>query len=486
MNWFHMSWINVLRRSRFVLPLAIAVALALIVLSELSYRESVTTLNRLGGLGAARLNVQALSQGIVDAETGQRGYLLTGRREYLQPYENAIKQINESFNFLRQYYANEPEPMKVVDELRKVAQTKLSEIAVTIELHDAGKSQASTEIVLTDIGKEQMEAVRSLSAVLIEHESQRVAKSRTDIYQVLLVSRIGVAALSLLGLLALFMYMRQTLALKDQDLAQRRLVQGERDRLEVEVARRTAELTELTRHLQTAREDERGRLARDLHDELGALLTSAKLDAARIKSRLAGSAPEAQERLAHLVDTLNNGIALKRRIIEDLRPSSLSNLGLVATLEILAREFSERSGLPVHCLLAPVRASSQTDIVIYRVVQEALTNIAKHARASQVWIDLSTQQGQLTVSVRDDGSGFNASGLSTAGHGLLGMRHRVVAEGGMLQIKSSPGQGTTIAIGLPEIGPIEGVQAIASAAPAVAPGSAGSDAHLGTDLRALP
>ena len=166
-------------------------------------------------------------------------------------------------------------------------------------------------------------------------------------------------------------------------------MQAERDRLELEVAQRTAQLTELTHHLQTAREDERSRLARDLHDELGALLTSAKLDAARIKSRLAGTAPEALERLSHLVETLNSGIAMKRRIIEDLRPSALGNLGLVAALEILAREFAEQSGIAVHHALEPVPLEADAELVVYRLVQEAITNIAKYAKAKQVWVSLS-------------------------------------------------------------------------------------------------
>ena len=134
---------------------------------------------------------------------------------------------------------------------------------------------------------------------------------------------------------------------------------GERDRLEGEVAARTAQLKELAQHLQTMREDERSRLARELHDELGALLTAAKLDVARLKSRLGASAtPDAAERLAHLNETLNGGIALKRRIIEDLRPSSLSNLGLVAALEILLREFAARSEIAVDRQSRAGRASS--------------------------------------------------------------------------------------------------------------------------------
>lgn len=163
--------------------------------------------------------------------------------------------------------------------------------------------------------------------------------------------------------------------LRDAMLQAQCIVQIERERLEVEVARRTAHLVELTHHIETAREEERARLARDLHDELGALLTSAKLDAARIKSRLVGVAPEVLERLAHLVEMLNSGIALKRNIIENLRPSTLGNLGLPATLDILARDFAKRSGIVVHCALEPVRLEEDAELVLYRVVQEAITNI---------------------------------------------------------------------------------------------------------------
>ena len=207
----------------------------------------------------------------------------------------------------------------LLSKLRGLTAAKLSELALTIRLHQQGKGGTTREITLSGIGKEQMEGIRALSAELLALETQRVAASRHDIYRTLMLSRIGIAALSGIVLLALFMYLRQRMALTLQQQELQRALQAERDRLEVEVKQRTAQLTELTHHLQTAREDERNRLARNLHDELGALLTSAKLDAARIKSRLAGSAPEALERLAHLVDTLNSSIALGRRIIEDLR-----------------------------------------------------------------------------------------------------------------------------------------------------------------------
>jgi len=258
-----------------------------------------------------------------------------------------------------------------------------------------------------------------------------------------------VALLSAISLLSLFMYLRQSVALEAQAKAQQRLLLAGHQRLEAEVAERTAQLTELTHHLQTAREDERNRLARDLHDELGALLTSAKLDAARIRSRLAGSAPEALERLAHLVATLDAVIALKRRITEDLRPSSLTPLGLMATLEILAREFTESAGIAVHCELAPVRLAPSAELVVYRLVQEAFTNLSKYAGATQVWLTMSTRGDRVEVTVRDDGAGFDPAAVRRSAHGLLGMRYRVEAEQGTMTLLSTPGRGTLIAVSLP-------------------------------------
>lgn len=294
-----------------------------------------------------------------------------------------------------------------------------------------------------------MDLVRKTSGELLELQTHTITQNRHGIYASLLLSRIGVAVLMLLGLVALFLYLRQNFLFTQQQSELQRMLQAERDRLEAEVMERTAQLTQLAQHLQTAREDERHRLARNLHDDLGSLLTSAKLDAARIKSRLAAAAPEALDLLAHLVGTLNSGIALGRRIIEDLRPSALSNLGLVSTLEILAREFADSTDVQVHCTLAPVELNPAAELMVYRLVQEAITNISKYAKAQQVWIELGTQHGEVEVSVRDDGLGFDTSAKPQSAYGLVGMRFRVEAEGGVLSLSSAPGQGTLIRAKLP-------------------------------------
>ncbi len=445
-----MKFLNFLKRSPIVFPLACVAMMAMVFISEGSYMQSVRQLDDVGEMATARVAIQRLTRSIVDAETGQRGYLLTGKNEYLLPYATALKEIEATFNLLDAHYQDEAQAKGIVVLLRNLTESKLSELAITVRLYDDGKTEASKEIILSGLGKEKMDAIRVLAAQLLDHESSKVAQGRLSIYRTLMISRLGIAALSALSLLALFLYLRQLAAHDRHQLELARMVQAERDRLEVQVRQRTEQLTELTQHLETAREDERSRLARDLHDELGALLTSAKLDAARIKSRLGNTSPDAMERLNHLVEALNGGIALKRRIVEDLRPSALSNLGLVTTLEILAREFAERAEVQVHCELAPVKLKPSTELVVYRLIQESITNISKYAKATQVWVKLNSSHGQVYVLVRDNGVGFDATQKPKSAYGLVGMRFRVEAEGGVLNVVSAPGWGTDIQATLPE------------------------------------
>lgn len=439
------------RGSRFAFPLAALTALAMFLISETSYQQASATFATLGQQSLARTTIQELWRSLVDAETGQRGYLLTGRQEYLRPYDLGKVEAAKALSWLETYYADGGYTAKLVARVGQAARAKLSELAETIKLHDTRKDGAWQELMLSNIGSEQMDTVRKVSAELLEFETTRVAIARASVNQTLMLNRIGVTAMTALSLLALYMYLRQTSALVTQREEQRRIVQAERDLLEGEVVRRTDQLTELARHLQTVREDERMHLARELHDELGALLTSAKLDVARLKSRLGTPTVEVAERMQHLNEALNSGIALKRRIIEDLRPSSLSNLGLVAALGILVDEWTAQSEIRVETDLSPVRLRSSGDLTVYRLVQEALTNIAKYAKASHVQVKLAAENGIVHVSVRDNGVGFDTHQQRSSAHGLLGMRYRLETEHGQMVLRSRPGAGTVIEAELPEV-----------------------------------
>jgi len=440
---------RIFRRSQLVFPLACVVAAAIVLVSEAAYWQSVERLEHVNALTRSQDSLQRLTQGIVDAETGTRGFLLTGGPEYLEPYRQALGNIALAMQQIDQRFGADPASAAVLQKLHEFTSSKLSELKLTISLVQEGNVKATSEILKSGIGKEKMDEIRAISAQLLAREERNIQQGREGIFRTLSLSRIGIIVLSLSGLLVLFLYQRQTVALKLQQLEQQRMVQAERDRLEVEVVERTVQLTELTQHIQTAREDERHRLARNLHDDLGALLTSAKLDAARIRSRITVSSPDALDLLAHLVDTLNSGIALGRRIIEDLRPSALSNLGLVATLEIQAREFSEATGVEVVCSLAAVDLDPAAELIAYRLVQEAITNITKYAQARQVWITLAEHDGMVEVSVRDDGAGFDPQVKRASAYGLVGMRFRVEACGGRLTIEAAPGRGTQVRAMLP-------------------------------------
>ncbi|HKX39895.1 MAG TPA: CHASE3 domain-containing protein [Burkholderiaceae bacterium] len=448
-----LEMISRFRGSRFAFPIAAIAALALLFISETSYQHASGALDQLGDMGAARLSILELRRAVTDAETGQRGYLLTHRREYLEPYNRALAEVAKELSRLNAYYAKNAQAAPLVRQVTQVVDQKLSEMRITLDLYDQGKERAWQELLLSNIGKETMDGLRNVSDELQRMETAAIETHRKGVYETLLLSRIGVTTMTLLLLVALYFYLRQAAILVLQREERQRETQAERDDLELVVARRTAQLTELAQHLQTIREDERNRLARELHDELGALLTAAKLDLARLKSRLGALTtvtPELGERLTHLGDALNSGIALKRRIIEDLRPSSLDNLGLTAALEILLREFGERAEIEVVRRLEKVRLTPAGQLTIYRLVQEALTNVVKYAHASRVEIALEMRASRAMISVRDNGVGFDPNKPGSGSHGLLGMRYRIEAQGGRMNLTTAPGKGTLIEATLPE------------------------------------
>ena len=439
-----------LPRMAVSLPLAVLAVIGLILINEASFRSSS---NAVAEMQEAQLTTGALDdlkQTILDAETGQRGYLLTGDERYLEPYNNAINQVDKQLDVLRQIFTPYKEQLSEFGILSRHISRKLAELDLSVRMRRENKEDAWRFILTTDVGKEHMQTIRAQTIKLAATSSRDMELGQAQIKQTLLLSRIGVSILAIVGLLAFYMYLLQTKALLNAGIREKDSLKRERDQLDLQVRERTANLGELATHLQNVREDERGHLARELHDELGALLTAAKLDVARLKSRLGSAQPEATERLIHLTTTLNSGIALKRRIVEDLRPSSLSHLGLVASLEILAREFEERSDVAITTDMETVDLGGSAQLTVYRLVQESLTNIGKYAEATQIFISLQNMDGYVTVEVRDNGKGFDLNAVNPSSHGLSGMRHRVEAAGGSLTVTSSSFAGTKITAVLPK------------------------------------
>ena len=443
-------WLQKSRTMAVSLPFALLAALVLIGINEAGHMRSQEAVVAMNEGQQTRNAVNRLLQSMLDAETGQRGYLLTGNETYLEPYDKAVVTVQANLDELRNRYLKSPDDLQQFANLSREVSRKLAEMELSLRLRRQGNEDAWKFILHTDVGKEHMQSIRKQAHALIDRSAQTVEDSRHQIVQSLMLSRIGIATVTAIGLLAFYMYLRQARTLQQMNQREQDVLEHERERLEGLVRERTASLSELASHLQQVREDERGFLARELHDELGALLTSAKLDVARLKSKIDHQAPDIAERLKHLNETLNSGIALKRRIIEDLRPSSLSNLGLTAALEILTREHAEGAGIEVETNLEAVELTEATQLTVYRLVQEALTNISKYAKAKKVLVTVHGYPTHAAVQVRDDGAGFDPAGVGPTSHGLAGMRHRVEAAGGRLTITSSPDSGTLISAVLPK------------------------------------
>ena len=443
-----MNWTK-LRRMAISLPLAVFAAALMIGVSEYGYKRTSELLTNLTRTYDTKTSVSLLMKEMLDAETGLRGYLLTSDEKYLQPYNQAVKSINRSLESIRLQVADSKERMDLFVPLSRSISRKTAEMDLSLRLFREGNSDALKFVMFTDMGNQDMEHIRDFSRRLDVLNSDTANTFLAQVQSSLTWARIGVTTLTLLGLFAFYLYLRQNNMLESLHKREQALQSEERNRLEQLVRERTATLTELANHLQQVREDERGHLARELHDELGALLTAAKLDVARLKSKIEMGNPEVADRIKHLTETLNSGIALKRRIVEDLRPSSLANLGLSTSLEILTSEFAQRSGLQVEANFEPVDLPDATELTIYRLVQESLTNIGKYAKANHIQVTVHNYPTYVAVQIQDDGEGFDLATIRPNSHGLTGMRHRVEAAGGRLTITSALGEGTTVSAVIP-------------------------------------
>ena len=212
-----------------------------------------------------------------------------------------------------------------------------------------------------------------------------------------------------------------------------------------------ASLASLSNFLQTHQEREKAALARELHDSLGGILTPAKMDLAWLESRL-GNDPQYTDRMKRLNALIDQGIDLKRRIIETLRPSLLDHLGLASALQWHAEDVCRTAKIECRLRISErlERLDGDLEIALFRLVQESIANIVQHAQAKSVDLTLDRTEDGLSLCVADDGVGIEdlerARNLS---HGLAGMAHRVRSLGGTFGVVTGPEKGTRIEVFVP-------------------------------------
>ena len=392
---------------------------------------------------------------LLEAETAQRGFLLTEDTRYLRQFDPAIKQLDPLLDQIIRGFTQSglAQEAAKAEKLRKLSGVKLGEMLGSLRLYGESDLHSALALINTDIGEKSMADIHSVIDELAGAEGKRVRAAAESWRDDLRSSRLLLSAAALLSLILIVVVGRQ-FARDVQRRERDRAELGERNReLDRVVKQRTAMLFNLSSNLQQLTEREKAALARELHDELGGLLVATKIDVSWLRRRCDDGTEGSALRWDRVLRCLDEGLDLKRRVIENLRPTLLDNVGLVAALRWLVDETVRRAG--INCAeeyAEPLpELPPDTRIAVFRVVQECLMNILKHAQAKSVSLAVANNGHGLAVTVRDDGIGIDEQRIEAPqAHGLLGMRHRVEALGGDLKIRSlGKGRGTEIAFALP-------------------------------------
>jgi len=401
-----------------------------------------------------QLRQRALSEflaHIAEAESRQRGFLLTGESSYLQLYTDSTGKVFPALDRVRASFNSGHDTGGDILVLKQLTEQELAALADTIALR---KQNAAAPLApdRIDAGEKGMERIVNFVGGLLQNETREVLAATEQWQSQLELTRWITAVGALIDIALVLLATRLTY----DDMRRRGRQAGElrdqKEELEKQATLRTAELTALSTHLQGVSEQEKSALSRELHDELGGLLVAARMDVSWLQQRLPTSDPSIEQRFKRIHEYLSAGVDLKRRVVEELRPTLLDNMGLFAALRWQFKETCRRSGLSCSEQIPDAEMKFHPDaaIGVFRVAQEAMTNILKHAEASSADLTIEINEKALTLRISDDGKGIAANRLQTAtSHGLTAMRHRITALGGTWEIRSVDPAGTVVTALIP-------------------------------------
>ena len=394
-----------------------------------------------------------LYQLLMNAESGHRGYLLTGDPVHLEPLHRAEGQIDQLADELARTYRGRDERVgAAIRQLGTVARERMNQMKESAAVYDAEGPLAALMLSNSNSRHEATAMFRELAGVTRDYERALMNRSLDNLERELLIAgRLNLATLALGLLLATLAGVALARTVRERAEAAADL-QRQHDQLKAQFDAQAGELTSLARDLQHVQEEERARLSRGLHDELGGILLAARMDVTWMERHEPGASAEVRQRLERLRHVLDQGIELKRRVVEELRPTLLDTMGLLAALRWQTEETCGRANLRCNARFPEEepRLSRAGAIALFRVVQEALANVVKHARASEVDVAFEVTNDEVVVTVRDNGVGAEATDLARPrSHGIAGMRHRIYVLGGRLDVARGPGGGTTVRATVP-------------------------------------
>lgn len=439
--------------SPWTMPVAAGIAILAFCIALAGFDRLDRSFEDVSTARAITTQSRELRLALVDGQTGQLGYALTGDVQYLQPYTLALAKLPGMRKDLARLTATDDEGRTLFGNVDTNLERLFEHWALTIDLVKKGDALQAQAVIQGGRGKAVMDELRDDVERLERLHESRFAKFQ-DSWRVSLTVVAAVVICVILLILVLFLLLlRYSARAIETERRHAAYAEGERERLERAVRDRTLELSELASYLQQVQESERFNLARELHDEMGALLTASKMNVAWLLRQGQAFPQPLRDKLQKLDGFLEQGVQVKRRVIEGLAPSALSNLGLTSALEALTSQVASTAGMRITFTGPddePADPSQDVAIACYRAAQEALTNVQKHAKATEARVELHCTTEWIELRIQDNGQGFRSAGPGkTAVHGVRGMRHRAISLGGSCTVHSVPGKGTSVTFRVP-------------------------------------
>ncbi|HWT28719.1 MAG TPA: CHASE3 domain-containing protein [Methylophilaceae bacterium] len=400
-----------------------------------------------------RHNINMLNElrtNLLMAESAERGYLLTQRDVYVAPFNDAIQHARDNVKAIQGLVTEKTRTMQQDNQqawLLAVAarlEAKANQMETTLRLTRLGKFDEAWQVLQLDQGLVEMSKFLEYTQTLLDTQNEALRVLLVDRESSIVLARVALFGSVTILFLVVLMVVRQLFAeMALRDRLRLQLAQ-ELQNYETQLEATKDLLGTLALDYQSDVERERQKLARELHDELGSILTATKMDVSWVIRKCKDTLPEITDKLKKTMRYLDQGIQFKRQVVQDLHPSMISTFGLWPALRMLIEDMAERNQWQVDILLPEETRAQVSDtigLVAYRLVQETLNNCSKYAKAGKVSVHIMVELNFLKIEIEDDGVGMDLHTIDGTTHGLSGMRHRVMAIGGKMELVSEPGQG---------------------------------------------
>ena len=428
------------------------IAVALLFAGAMAVHEWSTGAVRSGGERIVELvkverDFGGLWAAVVAVEAAQRGYTITHDSDFLETFYPASHVIGQSVSALQSRERADAAYQNLVATLEVLASRKIAFCEKIIDLERTGRHERAVKLIETGEGKIIMDAFRRVTDEALVWTSGRLRAASEAQSDNIRRSQIASIAIGFVATTLLVLLLRSMIRQGARQAARRQ-------ELEALVKERTRDLFQLATHLQNVQEREKADLARNLHDELGGLMTAARMDLTWVQDAAPPSDAALKQKLSEIAAILDEAMGIKRRVVEGLRPALLEHFGPKIAVSTYVEENCLRAGITSHVEIDDDFDQASADIAVglFRVIQESLTNTMRHASAQRFDLQLVREGEHYRVTISDDGRGLPRNRRQGA-HGLVGLRHRVLALGGIVDIHSDPGYGVRISIQVPRVPP---------------------------------